>query len=147
MKIRAYRSANDLRGFSLVEIMVAAVVIGIAILAVVTVARKSREIDVTFSHHHAARCFIDSCFEDSVWQHLNYNSIPTSRNDSVLIDSRAGGTPVKGYLTVRSRLDSIVDAGTFYVVFKRCSATVAWQEPEGAQTVTSTKAVPLYYAY
>jgi prepilin-type N-terminal cleavage/methylation domain-containing protein len=135
-------ASGNRSGFTLVEIVVSTVIIGIAILAVVTVIRKSREIDITYVHHHKARALIDSCFEDSVWQYANYDNF-TADQDSVLIDARSsGGQPLKGHLSITLALDSTQGTSGDWVKYQNVTATIAWPEPEGTQTVTCTKAVP-----
>jgi prepilin-type N-terminal cleavage/methylation domain-containing protein len=130
------------RGFTLTEVVVSAVVVGVAIAAVVATMRKSREIDVTFIHHHRARVIIDSCFESAQYSCENYSSIPTVSGASVLIDNRSGGLQLTGTLNISVALDSTVGTGNTTVLSKKCSATVSWLEPEGTQSVSLNKMVP-----
>jgi prepilin-type N-terminal cleavage/methylation domain-containing protein len=132
------------QGFTLVEILVSAIIIGIAIVAVVAVARKSREMDITFNHHRKARVLIDSCFESAEWQYPNYDNF-ANRQDSVLVDPRsAGGQVLKGLLSISVALDSTAGSVGGNVRYKNVNATLTWMEPEGTQSVSMKKSVAQY---
>jgi prepilin-type N-terminal cleavage/methylation domain-containing protein len=125
------------KGFSLVEILVSAIVIGIAITAVVAVTRKSREIDITYQHSRRARGIIDSCFESSPYQYQNYANLPTVTDAPVSLDPRYSN--LNGYLNIDVAEPPPVAAKSTPVTYKIVTATVKWTEPEGPDSVRISK--------
>jgi len=124
-------------GFTLVELVVSAVIIGIAIMAVVAVARKGRELDITYSHHRRARAIIDSCFESVAYQYTNYAALPTITGQLVKIDPRGDGPDddLNGSLTMTVSPPTTIGG----VECKQISATVSWAEPEETKSITVEK--------
>lgn len=121
-------------GFTLIEVVVSTVIIGIAIVAVVGVLRKSREIDVAFLHQRRARAIIDSCFESPLYQYPNYAALPSVSAAPVLIDARDSTTvdDLGGTLNIAVAGPTVVRG----VTCKQLTATVSWTEPEGARSIS-----------
>lgn len=129
------------KGFTLIELIVAAFIVGLVVLSVVATIRKSRETDITYFHHHNARAIIDSCFESVKYSYSQFDSIPSVSGASFILDPRNGNS-LMGTLNISVTVDSVPAEGSIYVVFKKCSATLSWSEPEGTENETITKSVP-----
>lgn len=132
-------------GYSLVELLVAVTIVTFTIIALVAMLRKGSEITITGNHRERARAIVDSSFE-SPWCHFsNYAAIATVSNRAVLIDARDTANAsdnLTGTLAVTVVLDSNNAAGPGvgnWVVFKRVTISVSWQEPEGQQTIALEK--------
>jgi type II secretory pathway pseudopilin PulG len=126
-------------GFTLVELMVASVIVIISIAAVVTMIRKGQEITSDGGHRYTARSKITSVLESSQFDYSNYTYLsPQTIVDTVVIDTR--GTTVttddlKGIRTVVvGAQDSILGTGSIWVPFIPLTFQVVWVEPEGPDT-------------
>jgi len=138
----AQKNKRAQAGFTLVEMIVAGIIISVAIVAVATVARKSREIDVTFQHHRAARAIIDSALESAAYHYDNYDNL-ADVEQTVLIEDRGDSLDnISGKLTVKVTSASTNDLSANAIPYKEVAGSVAWSEPEGTQTITIIKAVP-----
>jgi type II secretory pathway pseudopilin PulG len=133
-------------GFSLVEILVAAIILSLAIMALVAAGRKSHEFDITYQHHRVARDLITAALESSAYQYTNYDNMTDSKRQ-VIIDER---DPADKTDDLAATLVIIVSpekktpgggVGSPAVIYKDITATITWQEPEGSQTVTVVKSV------
>lgn len=115
-------------GFSLVELLVAASILAITITAVVSMVRKSREIQLADNHHQEVRALLNAQFEQA-YGYKQYASIPVNDTiTSVIIDNR-NGNPLFGTLYVS--VDSTVEmASGTQVPVKKVSLAIGWDEAE-----------------
>jgi prepilin-type N-terminal cleavage/methylation domain-containing protein len=130
-------------GFTLVEIIVAIVIVSVAIVAIISISRKGREIDIDSLHNRRARTIIDSCFESSSYQYANaVNFVAVNR--AVLIDPRRAGATddLIGTLTITLTPTTTAAASGINVPSTKLLATITWQEPEGQQSIALEKLVP-----
>ena len=123
------------KGFSLVEILVAAAVVCLAVFAVVAVVRKGQEQMWVEKHRRVARAMIDTILEAPKYSPGNYASIlKDTTSDSVALDT---------YLKAGRRvaIDSQNDSG---VVYRRIRASLRWREPGAgaSDSVAMEKWVP-----
>ena len=128
------------KGYSLVEVLVAAAIITLSLVAVVAFVRKGQEMIVVQKHRAMARGIVEKKLEQRPFQPDNYSEIPnpfTTTDSSVIIDS--GTTPnLQGTLTVSVSNPKVTATGA--VPYRAVTATVTWTEPGGGNdTVTVTK--------
>jgi prepilin-type N-terminal cleavage/methylation domain-containing protein len=133
------RSSGN-RGFSLVEVLMAASVITLSLVAVVTFVRKGQEMTNLQKHRAMARGFVQSQLENPPFQPEYYNtlsSIPSLPTDSVVdIDAAMN---LHGALTVSIGAEQ-ADVNGIASPYRPVTATVIWTEPGGDNdTVTMTK--------
>ncbi|MBF0431190.1 MAG: hypothetical protein HQK83_07935 [Fibrobacteria bacterium] len=124
-------------GTSLVEIMVSAVILGIVILAIISMIQKGRELDVSSDHRRQARALIHAAFEQDEFKIANYNAISdttTSRTDSVQLDPDES-TPLTGVLSISVSAANVMTVNSTQVPYKDITMTLTWNEPEGPDTV------------
>jgi type II secretory pathway pseudopilin PulG len=123
------------KGVTLVEVLVAGMIIAVAVGGLVTLLMKGREIDTTDKHRRQARAIIIGRFENSFYHYLNYSKLGTTISDStVTIDVRQG-TPLTGTLG-----GTIVSTPVYSIPTKQVTLRVSWTEHNGeAQFVELTK--------
>ena len=142
--------SKKIRGFTIVELLIAAVIMIVATFAVITVLRKSTEIEVEDHHERQARMIIMGLFED-VFDYRAYpNSYGVFSIDSgqtsfdttyeVVIDKRGfRSNPLMGNMNVNVRRDSS-DINGVMVHMDRITASIDWKEADGTRdTVTLRK--------
>jgi prepilin-type N-terminal cleavage/methylation domain-containing protein len=135
---------NRPSGFTLVELLVASAVIVVAIAAMIAMVRKGMELSTTDGHRRTARAIIASRFESGPFNYSNYlNLIPGAWPPiQVIIDSHGEGVAddLNGTLTtVVGNETTVPGANDIQIPYKNIAMTVAWQEPEGAETVVIEK--------
>jgi len=119
---------NKKNGFSLVELLVAALILAIATVAVVSMVRKSREIQLSDNHRQEVRAILNAEFEKS-YSYTQYASIPVRDTTiNVTIDPR-GGTPLMGTMYVSVDSTSEVASGTA-VPLKKVTLAISWLEAD-----------------
>lgn len=108
------------RGFTLVETLVAAAVVSIAVVSVIAIVRKGQEQIWIDKHRRVARAIVDKTLEDVRFYPSNYNSIPASIGDDFpKIDTN-----------INARRMIKITTGTLAgVTFKRVNVKVRWTEP------------------
>ena len=86
-------------GYTLVEVLVSAVIMSLALIAIVTVIRKSWDINVDNLHRRQARTIIINHLELLDYHHSNFSSLCTScctndcnKTETVTIDKNLTGT-------------------------------------------------------
>lgn len=108
------------RGFSLVETLVAAAVVCIAVVSVVAIVRKGQEQMYVEKHRRTARAIADTTLEGSRFCPANFSAIPTAiADDFPLLESNV---PAR-------RLYSIVSGTMAGVDYKKITVKVRWTEP------------------
>jgi Tfp pilus assembly protein PilV len=133
-------------GFTLLEVMVASVIVVISIAAVVAMVRKGQELTSDDGHRRIARSLITTKLESSTYDYTNYGNLAdTSITDSVIIDTRGTATTaddIKGVRTITVANEQTI-AGTagITVPYKLLTFRVIWREPEGMDTVQIQKQI------
>lgn len=138
------RASPSASGFTLAELIVAAGVTALTILALVGVVRKGTEITYVNQHRQRARAVIDSCFECPAYSFRNYDNLPGANGTPVLIDERdksSAADDLPGTLNIlvsihdtnKTPLPNPIDPARDYVEYKTVTMTVSWQEPGIAQ--------------
>ncbi|MBN1758179.1 MAG: type II secretion system protein [Chitinispirillaceae bacterium] len=137
------KHVHDTGGFSLVELLVAAAILGIAIFAIVGIVRKSRDIQVVDQHRQEARALLNTIFERE-YGAGKYQTVEEITDDTstVTIDPHTDGNPLTGVLhtTVIENTGFTTTDGTV-VPIKMITLTLEWDGLyEGEkETVTMTK--------
>ena len=115
-----------IKGFSLIETLVAAAVIAFAVLSVVAIVRKGQEYTWVNLHRRTARAILDTTLEGAQFYPGNYGSIPASiASDSVSLDPTNGRPKAK-------RSFSITSGTVDIVAYKSITVKLLWQEYAGA---------------
>jgi Tfp pilus assembly protein PilV len=138
-KTKPISSKGD--GFTLVEIMVAAVLASLSVIAVVSVVNTGSMMEKSDNDRRAARAVVKGVFEQQ-YDNRDYNMIPLSDTltDSVVIDERAGNL-LKGFLRTFIAPDTVTN-GTVSVPGKMVSITCSWVEVKGpGDSVCLTKII------
>lgn len=118
-------------GFTLVEILVAAAILVIVIVAAITALRKGAELEVSDNHRRAARALATSVLE----RNFNYSQYYLVNAGTVVypndtIDLRNGTAPLRADV-VRSVvvLDTLRNVSGKNIPVQKVTVTVKWQEP------------------
>lgn len=121
------------RGFSLVEVLVAAAILCIAIVAVVTMVRKAGDLQVSNDYRLKARAIINARME-TVYNHFNYAIIeaPDTATEPVTIDMRTGDIPLVGTLYTTVTADNPAISGT-NIPIKKITLSLAWDTFDGGR--------------
>jgi len=150
------RISQNKAGFTIVELLVAAVIVLVATAAAVAVARKSAEIQVNDVHRLQARNVITSCFEkDFDYRRFSKDTppqygvavggqnvpIPADGNwkpnaagaEFVLDDRRdEGNAAFRAYISFRAKAGS-VPIGDYDIPYHEITIKVGWTEVGGAR--------------
>lgn len=143
--LKALRSA----GFTLVEILVAASLLSIAIVAIVGMVRKAWDIEMDNLHRRQARTLIVNQLESQKYDYTSYsalyNECPTPHTDTtiVTIDPR-GGNPLTGKLIIQLTRDAgltitATNGGAKAIPRVIVNMTVQWEEPGYTDQVSIEK--------
>jgi Tfp pilus assembly protein PilV len=117
------------KGFTLVETLVAAIVVVFSVIAVIAMARTGVEQMSSDRHRRAARGVIERTLESQQFQPENYNgliTVTTPTPQDVVIDARANNR--LGSLTVSIGVEASQAAGAGTVPYRAVVATVKWTE-------------------
>lgn len=120
-------------GFSLVELLVAASILGITVIAVVAVIRKSRDIQVSLQHRQAARILLERRFE-KLYGPGSFNRIPEDDpDDSTVVIDNDGTYTLTGDLKTHfeNTTETTNDGKTIPV--KKVTLTIRWDEYENEE--------------
>ncbi|MCL2220466.1 MAG: hypothetical protein FWB94_11375 [Chitinispirillia bacterium] len=147
-------------GFTIVELLVAAVLVLISVVAVVSVVRKSADMQVNDFHHRQARTVIIQYFETSFdsFRTTGYsvNGVTISNNIttyqpvpemSITLDDRGGApaVPLTGKISFRvvegTESVTLAGAGPETVVFHEITIRVRWDDGGMSDSVVLTKRV------
>jgi hypothetical protein len=125
------------RGYSLVEITVAAVVISLSVFAVIAMVRKGQEHIGLDRHRREARGIVERTFESQQFAPEAYNRLNTDTTSAplnVLIDSAAN---LNGKFQIKIRKE-VTTPGTAPVaaVPYRCITVNVWWQEKGAGNKT-----------
>jgi prepilin-type N-terminal cleavage/methylation domain-containing protein len=139
---------SNARGFSLVEVLVAAVLLSLTLVALIAIIRKGREIDINDLHRRQARTLICAQFESQTYQQTNYPNLraaaPSSVSTTVTVDPRIGngGVALTGTLRIdvtRPALTMNGVNGVQNIAPVKVVGTVLWNEPNFADSVVLEK--------
>jgi prepilin-type N-terminal cleavage/methylation domain-containing protein len=118
-------------GFSLVEVLVAAMIISIAFFSVIAMVRKGQELTGLDRHLREARGIIVRTLESPGFQPENYNNLLAgSTTQLVTIDSHAN---LKGSFTITVNEEQPVVNGV-PAPYREIDAIVSWIENSGSNT-------------
>jgi type II secretory pathway pseudopilin PulG len=119
-------SKLDKKGFTIIEVLVAGTITAIAIVGLVTLLMKSRDIDTMDKHLRQARALIMAQFESPRFGYLNFSKLgPTISDSTVTVDSRQGSA-LTGTLS-----GTIVSQVVNAIPTKQVTLWVNWTEHNG----------------
>jgi Tfp pilus assembly protein PilV len=125
-----------IKAFSLVETLVAAAIIALAVLSVIAVVRKGQEQMTVEKHRRAARAIADTTLEGPRFSPDNYAAIATGvTTDNVPLDASLNAVRT---ITITG------PAALANVPYKTIVVSLQWTEPAGtsAQSVVIERRVP-----
>lgn len=126
---------ND-RGYSLVEVLVAAAVVAVALVSVVAFVRKGQEMIALEKHRAMARGIIGRTLEKSQYLPDNYDKLPAQPaaavTTTVVLDP---ATNLRGVLTLSVGNEQTTATGA--VPYRVVTAAVTWTEPGGNNEAVS----------
>lgn len=119
-------SGNN-RGFSIIEVLISAAILSIAVTAIVTVVRKGRDIQMADKHRREARAILNARFEN-MYADGSYESIQVgTSHDSVIIDERPEGVPLMGELTESVEEVNVSVSGT-QIPTRQVTLSLIWND-------------------
>jgi Tfp pilus assembly protein PilV len=119
---------ND-RGFTLVEVLIASLVIALSVIAVVAFVRKGQDMLAVDKHRRMARGIIERTLENAQYQPENYPNLASIPATDVVIDADMD-PDLLGSLTVAVG-DSVTQVNGNYAPYRAVTATVTWTERGG----------------
>jgi prepilin-type N-terminal cleavage/methylation domain-containing protein len=132
---------RDTQGFSLIEVMVSAAIIGLSLFAVITMVRKGQEQLMLNNHRNEARGIIQRTIENPRFDPEQYKSLVTTTSPTpqdVVIDGKAS---LHGSLTVTINAEQN-QAGInplLLIPYREIIITISWTElSSGNSTYTET---------
>ncbi|MBN1130855.1 MAG: prepilin-type N-terminal cleavage/methylation domain-containing protein [Chitinispirillaceae bacterium] len=126
---------KNAKGFTLVELLVAAAVISLSLFATVAMVRKGQEVIALDKHYRTAHGIVQRTLENPRYQPENYANLTAPANQSVPIDNTIQGT-----LSVVIGNEQALINGTS-LPHRVITATVTWRELNSNQneTVSTSK--------
>jgi len=124
-------------GFTLVEVLVSAALISIALVAVVAVVRAGTGLNAIDDHRRQARTIISTKFESPAYSYMNFVNLsetPSIPDETVTINSHG---PLTG--TLHIVISPLKTYPTGSVNYREISMTVYWPEQAGLDSLTLTK--------
>jgi len=127
----AFRSK---KGFSLIEVLVAAAIVGLSVFAVVAMVRKGQQQITLNQHRSEARGIVQRTLEAPRFAPENYGSLVTDNNPApqdVVIDNRTG---LHGFLTIQINAEQLLPAVAPLatgIPYRAIVVTVNWTENAG----------------
>ena len=123
------------KGFTLVEILVAGVVIALSLFATVAMVRKGQEMIALDKHRRMARGIIERTLEDSDYQPGDYNNLATITSPTptdTIIDPKGN---IHGSLTVAVGAEQPLINGAA-IPYRIITAAITWAELGSASNET-----------
>ena len=134
-------SLSGNRGFSIVEVLTAAAILSISLIAIVAIVRKGTDIQMSVQHRQAARLILTSRLEER-YGAGTYNMITagTSVDTGIVIDPRSG-TPLTGTLTTQiTNSNFSPDGSTISIPFRQVTLSLSWEETsDDSDSLTITR--------
>ena len=127
-------------GFSIVEALVSAAILGVVVIAIVAMVRKSGDLQIESGYRQKARVALNERFE-TLYKQLNYPLIAEGTNDSsVTFGVGAGTDSLIGTLhtTIESALLTV--STTPDIPVKKVTLALAWDDIDGSRdSISITK--------
>lgn len=126
--VNTKNSVSKESGFTIVEIMVASIILIISIVALLTLLRTGRSLGIEELHRRAARAVIDSCYESPALYFETFDSAAALvQSVSFRMDSLNPNLAATYHAGVGPR-DSLLASAATYVSFNQCTVSVSWLE-------------------
>ena len=127
-------------GFTIIETLIAAIVLGLIVIGMVSMIRMGREMDVTSDHHRQARAFIHAALERPEYHFSQYKLLdPGSSIDTVTIDPETYPKTGLLHITVSNTLYDIIHSDS--IPYKEISMSLVWDEVDGPDTISVSKRI------
>jgi prepilin-type N-terminal cleavage/methylation domain-containing protein len=129
------------RGFSLVEVMVASVVLGLTVSAVAIMIVNSSALRLGNDHDRQARIIVQEELEDPVHHFSFYDGTGNIDNASIFLDfgeADQAATTATRNLTVSNRTMDILGTS---VPYKQVVSAISWTEGGQARSVALAKRI------
>lgn len=135
--------SHSIKGFSLVELLVAATIGILCITSVVAMLQKGREIDINDKYRRYAKALVISEFEDQKLhfsQYVNLLNKAGTTTENVTIDTRGAYNNISGILTTTIGNETIAFSsdGT-NVPYILITIAIAWSTTDGNDNLAITK--------
>ena len=142
-RFRAFYKRN--KGFTLVEILVSAVIVMLCIVVIVAMLRKGREIDITDRYRRLAKAIIASEFELPKYHRTQYQTLRTSTGTTTrteTIDYRGAESDIVGTLETKIGAEATIPAtGSDTLGYVPVTISMFWSSVDGNDTITLTKQI------
>ena len=127
------------RGFSIIEVLISAAILAVAVIAIITIVRKGRDLQMADKHRQEARAILNARFEN-IYANGRYGSIqPGISVDTVIIDERPEGVPLTGVLTSTVVQVNVGVSGT-QIPTRQVTLSLFWNDFEiESDTITMVK--------
>jgi prepilin-type N-terminal cleavage/methylation domain-containing protein len=130
-------------GFTLVEVMISAILVTICLSAVAAIVRVGTDLQVSDNNRRQARMILRSTFENE-FGFRQYGTIPDSTVRDTIVDIDPGdGNVLKGELTKTTCSDSVSSVTGTRVPVKIITLSLKWNEP-GADSNAAERSITLY---
>lgn len=128
------------RGFSIVEVLVSAAILGIAVVAIVAMVRKGGDLQAEGNYRRKARTAITARFE-TLYNHENYPVIAAGENDSTItFGAGAGGDSLVGTLHTTIVSEALTVSATPNIPVQKVTIVLAWDTFDGERdSISMTK--------
>lgn len=131
------------KGFTLVELMVAAAIAILCITSVVAMLMKGREINTGDKYRRYSRALVISEFEDPQYHYSQYATIKTligTTTETVTIDKRGSYGDIQGTMTKIIGAEATISAsGGANLPYIPITISIHWTTSDGSDTLTLTK--------
>lgn len=129
-------------GYSLLEVLVAGVIIALSVIAVIAIVRKGQEMILLDKHRRMARAYIEQELQKNIYRPGNYpnlGAVTSPSTTNVTIDPKSNLT---GTLTVTIGNEATsnmtgLDGTTVAVPYRTVTMTVTWNEWGGPSETVS----------
>lgn len=139
MTVRSFKKLKSKNGVTLVELLVAAGVLSIAIIAIIAVITKGRELQVADNHRRQARAVIDSLMENKYDdRYFDTISVDTISNNHTL---GTGFTATITQEVVRRDTNITIGLNTSTIPRKIILIKVRWNEASGPDSIQIQKQI------
>lgn len=133
---RTLETSAHSSGFSLVEVLIAAMVISIALISVVALIRKSQEWIGLDRHMRSARAIISTTLENQRFQPENYiNLVSGTTTQTVILDPKAN---IQGTYTLTISPEQPTVKGVA-IPYREITAVIDWVENGGSNETVRIK--------
>jgi prepilin-type N-terminal cleavage/methylation domain-containing protein len=122
---------RNIRGFSLVEVLVASLVIALSVVAVVAFVRKGQEMLAIDKHRRMARGIVERTLENDQYQPEKYNNLVTATSTASVVIDEEMDPDLNGSLTQAVSAEQRLIYGTDTIPYRTVTATVMWTERGG----------------